>query len=167
MGNSLLSELVLPSKESLPLYHFYRVSLEPLSLPFFLGFGIYSVWKTWESLAKNNLTLHEVNLKRDGIHVEIGFLSYIGREAKKQKFTMNIKDLSLPPLYEDSYPLAGDLFPTLIEEFELEDENPSVPWVKYCDVIRARMLLPKNYDFMDKQLMVAIMNGNYIDTTNY
>ena len=129
-------------------------------------FGLYGVWKTWESLAKNTLTIHQLDLMRDGMHVEVSFLNYLGREADKYKFTMNIKELEPPPMYDDSYPLTGDLFPSIIEELEIEDEAPHVPWVKYSDVIRRKMYVPKSYEFMDKELMFAIMNGKYIDTIN-
>ena len=103
---------------------------------------------------------------QDGIHIEIGFFNYFGIETRKYKFTMNIKDLEPPPMYEDSYALKGNLFPSMIEEFEIEDEDEGIPWVKYSDVVRRKMYVSKKYDYMDKELMIAIMNGKYIDINN-
>jgi hypothetical protein len=81
-------------------------------LPFLLGGTLYGIFKTWESLALNTRTVHEVRLKRDGGFVEIGFLTYSGKVKAKNWFTMPIGDLASPPLFEDSTPLRGDLFPS-------------------------------------------------------
>jgi hypothetical protein len=143
----------------------YTVSAEPLSLPFFLTFTMYGMWKTWTGMARYTITLHEAKLLRDGMHIEIGLLNYLGSKMEYNKYTLNINDLTSPPTYADSRPLFGDLFPTRPDEFELKAEDRQ-PWVKYYDVVRRRLFIPKDYDYMDKELMVAVMNGVYIDTTN-
>lgn len=142
------------------------LSSEPLSKPAFLFGAIYGVCKTVASFAKNTLTLSELRLKQDGMHVEIALHSYLGFSSEKSTFTLDIKQLTPPPMYSDSRPLLGDFFPYFVEEFEIESEDPKEPWIKYYDVIRRYMYIHKDFDFMDKELMVAIMSGKYIDTTN-
>jgi hypothetical protein len=126
--------------------------------------GLAGLWKCLVGVADNSLILHEVKLKRDGLHVEIGLLDWTGKAKKANKFTLDIRELTPPPLYSDSHPLRGDLFPHITDAFELDSQNPNLPWTKYYDVVRKRVFIPKDYYYMDKELMVAVMNGFYIKT---
>ena len=126
--------------------------------------GLVGLWKSFTTFADNSLTLYEVKLKRDGVRIEIGLLDWFGRTTKYNKFTIDIKDLAPPPLHSDSVPLKGDLFPHMAEVFEIKSENPNIPWIKYYDVIRKKFYIHKDYAYMDRELMVAVMNGFYIKT---
>jgi hypothetical protein len=148
-------------KNPYPCNH-YLVSLEPLSMPFFMFCGLIGLWKCFKAFADNSLTLYELRLKKDGVHVEIFLLDWLGRSSKSARFTLDIKDLKPPPLYGDSRPLRGELFPHLAEAFEIPSERPKIPWVKYYDILRRKFFIPKDYIYMNRELMVAIMNGSYI-----
>ncbi|CAG9336075.1 unnamed protein product [Blepharisma stoltei] len=139
---------------------------EPLCLPVFLFYGVYSLWRNWAILAHQSITIHEVKLNRDGIHIDIGYLSWLGRRSKKYFYTMPINFLTPPIKYEDSIRLKDDLFPTEVSYFEIPDDAKNKPWVKYYQEERHRLYIPKDYEFMDKELMVQIMKGKFINTTN-
>lgn len=125
--------------------------------------GLIGIWKTFTGFADNTLTVHQVKLKKDGLHAEISVLNWLG-QVKNNKYLVNIKDLAPPPLHPDSVPLKGDLFPHMVEVFEIQSEYIQLPWVKYYDVVRKRLFIPKDYAFMNREIMVAVMNGFYIKT---
>lgn len=131
-------------------------------MPFFMACGLIGLWKTFKIFADQAMTLHEARLKNDGMHVEVSLLNWLGRPNKSGKFMLEIKDLAPPPLYPDSIPLKGDLFPHLVEGFEVKSEYPTWPWIKYYQVIRRKLFIHKDYTFMDREIMVAVMNGFYI-----
>lgn len=132
---------------------------------FLLTAGFFWV-QTWRRMAQYTLTLHEVSLKNDGLHIEICFLNCFGQTSyRANRYTMHIAELMPPPLYSDSLPLEGDHFPVSPEIFEIQSASKE-PWVKFFDVVRRRHFIPKDYDFMDRELMVAVMSGSYIDTSN-
>ena len=133
-------------------------------MPLFMISGLIGVWKCFTAFSDHTLTLHELKLKRDGLHIEFSVLDWFGR-MNKSRYTVNIKDLAPPPVFSDSTPLKGDLFPHTVEVFEVKSEEPSLPWVKYSEIVRRKLFIPKDYAFMDRELMVAIMNGFYIKTT--
>lgn len=110
--------------------------------------------------------MHEIRLMKDGLHVEIGYLNWFGRRKKKFYYTMPIIDLTPPPMHSDSSELKGDLFPNRLEIFDIKDHDKDGVWVKYYEEVRRRMFIPKTYDYMDRELMVSIMQGKFIDTTN-
>jgi hypothetical protein len=140
----------------------YPFCLEPLCLPFFLVYGLVGSWRCFKLLADNALTVYEVRLINDGVHVEIFLHNFLGLKSNKKRFTIDIKDLSPPPLHPDSIPLKGDLFPHLPEGFEVKNERIFEPWVKYNLGVRRKLFIPKRYSFMQQELMVAAMNGCYI-----
>ena len=133
-------------------------------MPFFMFTGLVGLWKCFTVFGDNSLTLHEVRLKKDGLHAEISLLDWFGRVRKNQKFTVEIRDLNPPPVYPESVPLKGDLFPHMVEVFEIKSEDPKLPWIKYYDIVRKKFLIPKDYAYMDRELMVAVMNGYYVKT---
>mmetsp|Transcript_15831 Transcript_15831/g.28983 ORF Transcript_15831/g.28983 Transcript_15831/m.28983 type:complete len:171 (+) Transcript_15831:2921-3433(+) len=138
---------------------------EPLAVPFFLMTSLYSIFKTWTVFADKSLTVHEIRLKNDGTHVEISYLDFFGRIRDKNRFTMEISELSPPPKYSDSSELKGDLFPTVPDALDLEDLSAWTPWVKYYGVNRCRMYFSKSYRYLDKELLIAVLNGYYVDTS--
>ena len=140
----------------------YPFALEPLFMPFFLVYGIIGIWRCFKVLADNALTIYEIRLKIDGIHAEVYLYNFFGLKSKNKIFTIDIRDLKPPPLHPDSIPLKGDLFPHLIEGFEIKNENTIDHWVKYNLGIRRKFLIPKTYSYMQQELMVTIMNGSYI-----
>lgn len=111
------------------------------------------------------LTVHEIRLLSDGMHIEVGFLSWLGGVRERNRYTMHIADLKPPPLYSDSLPLDGDHFPVSTDVFDIPIASPE-PWVKYSDVVRRHHFIPKQFDYLDREMMVAVLNGYYIDTTN-
>lgn len=134
-------------------------------MPLFLFTAGYFWVQTWRRMAQYTLTVHEVRLKSDGMHIEISFLNWFGQVWEHNRYTMHIADLMPPPLYSDSQPLLGDHFPVSPEIFEIQSSSRE-PWVKFFDAVRRRHFIPKDYDFMDRELMVAVMSGFYIDTSN-
>jgi hypothetical protein len=79
---------------------------------------------------------------------------------------MPIGDLAPPPMYEDSNPLSGEQFPTSASELEISSFIEALPWIKYYSEVRSFIYIPKDFDFMDKELMTSIMNGTSINTLN-
>ena len=63
---------------SLLLINLWPFNLEPLCMPVFLFGTLYGLFTSWSSLAFNTRTIHEVRLKRDGMFIEVGFLTYLG-----------------------------------------------------------------------------------------
>jgi hypothetical protein len=141
-------------------------SSEPLAVPFFLMSSLYYFFKSWTVFADKSLTVHEIRLKQDGTHVEISYLDSLGRIRDKNKFTININELSPPPKHGDSSPLKGDQFPSYIDALELMDTSHE-PWVKYYGINRSRMYLSKSYDYMDKEVLIAVLKGYYVDTSGH
>lgn len=138
------------------------MSLDPLfNLIFFAG-GVIGTWKTGKQLTQNSRTVNEIWLKRGGNAVEISLSSAFGKR-KHSKIFLDIGELKPPPLFSDSWELKGDLFPHLTEGFEIPSENYFLPWVKYMGVIRKKIFIPKIYSYMDRELMVAVMNGYRIE----
>lgn len=140
----------------------YLEMFDPLLVPVLLIGGIVGAWRSFKMFANNTVSMHEVRLKSDGIHLEISFLDWLGRDNVKSRYTMDIRDLRPPPLHGDSFPLKGDLFPHLVEGFEIKNEFPNRPWIKYHQNIRKKVYIHKDYIYMDRELMVAVMNGFYI-----
>ena len=124
------------------------------------------IFKTWAALAKNSKVVHEIRLKRDGTFIEIGFLNYMGVPKEKNWFTLPIIDLVPPPTYGESGPIMAETFPASEEEFEIPSEDVRLPWIKYYDVVRSYFYVPKEFDYIDRELMIHIMNGENINTLN-
>lgn len=140
----------------------YPICEEPLCLPVLFVLGLVGMWKCFKNLADNSLTVYEVRLKADGVHAEFMLYNFLGFKSEKKKFTIDIRNLTPPPLHPDSLPLKGDLFPHLPQAFEIKPENILGHWVKFSASIRRKYFIPKNYSYMNQELMVAIMNGYYI-----
>ena len=125
----------------------------------------YFLVRLGKSLLQYTMTMHEVRLKNDGMHVEVSFLGLFGQVWDHNRYTMHIADFLPPPLYSDSLPLSGDHFPVSPEIFDIPNRSKE-PWVKYSDVVRRHHFIPKDYDYMNRELMVQVMRGYYIDTSN-
>lgn len=127
--------------------------------------SLYYFFKSWTVFADESLTVHEIRLKSDGTHVEISYLDFFGRVKDKNRFTTEISELAPPPKFADSSELKGDLFPSMLDAMEIKDLSQNLPWVKYYGVNRCRLYLSKKYRYMDKELLIAVLNGYYVDTT--
>ena len=75
---------------------------------------------------------------------------------------MQINTLKWPEESEDRMPLKGDLFP------RFGDENISwrgYAWIKYYRTSRNFMIIPKNANYLNEEILVNVMEGTCIDTS--
>ena len=75
-----------------------------------------------------------------------------------------ISTLKSPDENEDVQPLKGDIFP---RKLNYDENRPrGWAWMKYYRSPRNFLVIPKNSNYINEEILIKIMEGNSIDTSN-
>ena len=68
-----------------------------------------------------------------------------------------------PEQGEDILPLKGDIFPQKVDYDE--DRPRGWAWFKYYRSPRNRLVIPKNANYMNEELLIKVFEGDKVDTS--
>jgi len=138
----------------------------PAALPIMIFTEFWLIRKLYTQKKKNRFIPEQIYLHRDGETVEILFENKLWRKLKSEDLSnvFYIPKLKSPERNENVLPLKGDLFP---DEFPLKQDKlvTGFAWMKYYRTPKTFLMIPKQCNYMDLELLTAVFNGKLIEVT--
>mmetsp|Transcript_20772 Transcript_20772/g.23484 ORF Transcript_20772/g.23484 Transcript_20772/m.23484 type:complete len:314 (+) Transcript_20772:74-1015(+) len=144
----------------------------PVSMPLYF-LGLIVVCTRFSRYTKHHKNvIQRIHLLEDGTRIEIEFLNTFRREifSKPRGSIQMFNEQMISPPLDETAPLSaryGALFPT--EEEDIRPEDPSLDsyaWLKFFGGWENFFLMPKNYYFMNKEVLSQVFNGKNINISN-
>jgi hypothetical protein len=134
-------------------------------LPLMFIIEVFLLRKLYSQKKLTRQVVTEIYLHKDGETITVIYENQLWRKLKEDPVeeTFHIPSLINPEEREDVLPLKGDLFPRSLDYNE--DKPRGWAWMKYYRTPRNYLVIPKNSNYMNEEVMIKAMEGVMIDTS--